>query len=58
MNSKTLDDIAKAQTSDHIIVIVRSWLIAGQRPTWGEISHIGPEVKVYWAKVEAVTAER
>ncbi|MES9884745.1 MAG: reverse transcriptase domain-containing protein [Sedimenticola sp.] len=50
MNSKTLDDIAKAQKSDHRIVIVRSWLIAGQRPTWGEISHIGPEVKVYWAK--------
>ncbi len=50
MDSKSPTEIATAQQTDHMIATIFSWLTVGQRPSWQEISHLGPELKTYWAK--------
>ncbi len=50
MESKSTTEIVAAQQSDDRIGTLCTWLAAGRRPTWADISHLGTEVKTYWAK--------
>ena len=54
--SLTSRELQKFQADDEGLARVRSWLEAGRRPEWAEVSALGPELKAYhsqWGNLES-----
>ncbi|CAC5419627.1 unnamed protein product [Mytilus coruscus] len=48
------ENVSESQLSDDVISIIIQWKIDEVKPTWAGVSHMSPEVKFYWSRLNSL----
>ncbi|CAG2240186.1 unnamed protein product [Mytilus edulis] len=48
------ENVSESQLSDDVISIIIQWKIDEVKPIWADVSHMSPEVKFYWSKLNSL----
>ncbi|CAC5385628.1 Retrovirus-related Pol polyprotein from transposon 297,Retrovirus-related Pol polyprotein from transposon opus,Retrovirus-related Pol polyprotein from transposon 17.6 [Mytilus coruscus] len=48
------ENVSESQLSDDVISIIIQWKIDEVKPTWADVSHMSPEVKFYWSRLNSL----
>ncbi|CAC5424757.1 Retrovirus-related Pol polyprotein from transposon 297,Retrovirus-related Pol polyprotein from transposon 17.6 [Mytilus coruscus] len=48
------ENVLESQLSDDVISIIIQWKIDEVKPTWADVSHMSPEVKFYWSRLNSL----
>ncbi|CAC5414217.1 unnamed protein product [Mytilus coruscus] len=48
------ENVSESQLSDDVISISIQWTIDEVKPTWADVSHMSPEVKSYWSRLNSL----
>ncbi|CAC5382458.1 unnamed protein product [Mytilus coruscus] len=48
------ENVSESQLSDDVISIIIQWKIDEVKPTWAYVSHMSPEVKFYWSRLNSL----
>ncbi|CAG2250324.1 unnamed protein product [Mytilus edulis] len=46
--------LSESQLSDDVISIIIQWKIDEVKPIWADVSHMSPEVKFYWSRLNSL----
>ncbi|CAG2223500.1 unnamed protein product [Mytilus edulis] len=48
------ENVSESQLSDDVISIIIQWKIDEVKPIWADVSHMSPEVKFYWSRLNSL----
>ncbi|CAC5413343.1 unnamed protein product [Mytilus coruscus] len=48
------ENVSESQLSDDVTSIIIQWKIDEVKPTWADVSHMSPEVKFYWSRLNSL----